>query len=122
MPSNAYSQIVINYNDTTRYCISESQARLVVSVFEKSLIHKGTIIDLKFKVSTLESKIVTLSAIDTAQTEVIALVEEVAELTEKELKRNKRKAFWNNIWQKGREAIIAISALGAGIGVGLLVK
>jgi hypothetical protein len=116
-----YSQIVIRYNDTTRYCISESQARAVVSVFDKVSIHEGTILDLKHKVTTLEAKTAILAEIDTAQTEVIAIVKEEKALSEKEVKALKRKAFWKNIWQKGKEAIIAVSALGAGIGIGVLV-
>jgi predicted ATPase len=91
---------------------------LVVSVFDKEAVHKGTILDLELKVATLEAKVSAQAEIDTAQAEVIAVVEELQELSEKEAKRLKNKAFWKNIWSKGKEGIIAFVCLAAGVGIG----
>lgn len=119
---DAYSQIVVRYNDTTRYCLTEPQALLVVEVFNMNQIHKGVIIDLEAQVTTLLSKVEILDTVSKVKTDIIEVVEAEKELSDKELKRLKRKAFWANVWNKGKEVLIAASAAGLGFGVGYLAK
>ncbi len=114
--------VLVIFIDQTRYCITEPQALLVAEVFADNEIHKGTIIDLGLKVETLESKLAIADTISEVKDDIIAVVEKQKELSEKELKRQKRKEFWNKVWSKGKETIIAVSALAAGIGIGVLAE
>ncbi len=119
--SIGYSQkpIIVTYNNTTRYCITEDQALLTVSVFDQNEIHKGVILDLELKVDALEEKDVAKDII-IAQTDTIIGIEvERTNLSKREVRRLKTKAV--GAWFKGAldKILYATAGVAVGVGVGL---
>ena len=119
--SQGYSQdkpIIVTYNNQTRYCLTESQALLVVSVFDQSEVHKGIIIDLESKVETLESKLASKDFIIEAVDTIAAIEVDRTELSKQEvrkLKRDKVKTWFKNQYDK---ILYAAGGLSVGVGIG----
>ena len=119
--STVYSQkpIIVTYNNQTRYCITEDQALLTVSVFDQNEIHKGVILDLELKVDALEEKDVAKDII-IAQTDTIVQVErERTELTKKELRKKNIQAVGTWFKNARDKILFAIGGAALGVGVGL---
>ena len=122
---NGYSQerpIIVTYNNTTRYCITETQALLTVEVFDQSEVHKGIIIDLELKVETLEGKLLATDTILIASNDLLVVEGERLTLTKKELRKAKRRAvgtWFKNAYDK---ILYLVGGVSLGVGIGYLAK
>jgi len=72
-------------------------------------------------IDALELKLELADAIEEHQDSIIDLTEEQAELTEKELRRQKRRATWSKVWAVGKYVLIGIGSGAAGYGIGSIV-
>ena len=109
--------IIVTYNNTTRYCITETQALLTVEVFDQSEVHKGIIVDLEAKVETLEGKLLATDTILIASNDLLVIEGERLTLTKKELRKAKRKAV--GTWFKNARDKILFTISGVAVGVGI---
>ena len=121
MPLTGYSQtdksIAVTYQNQIRYCITETQALLVVEVFDQSEVHKGIILDLEAKVKSLESISESQDVIINETDTIIGIEVERTNQSKQEVRRLKTKAV--GVWFKGALDKILYAAGGVAVGVGV---
>jgi len=120
-PLTGYSQgdkpIIVTYQNQLRYCLTETQALLVVEVFDQSEVHKGIILDLEAKVKSLESIAESQDVIISETDTIIGIEVERANQSKHEVRRLKTKAV--GAWFKGALDKILYAAGGVAVGVGV---
>jgi len=72
------------------------------------------------QIKALERKLAAAADIELEQDSIIDLTEQDVELTEKELKRQKRRARWEKVWSWGKYVLIGAGSAGAGYAIGSL--
>lgn len=119
------SVIIIWHNGQTKYLLNENQALSVVELFIHDSIQNDKVIALEANKDTLEAKIEKLQeqlsakdSIDSANEQLIAIEKERADMTKKELRRERNKAirqWFKDSWDK---IVIGAGAFGVGAAVG----
>lgn len=88
-------------------------------------IHKGQILNLhkqaesdSISLRALEAKLALADIIEAHQDSIITLTEQDVEITEKELRRQKRRAKWQKVWSWGKYVLIGVGSGAVGYGIG----
>ena len=92
-------------NDTTNFCFTTGQTKFFVKQTRQNQLNIDNVIDLKnandlllARINGLMTEIEIMSRIDSAQNDLNDINIDRVELSEKERRRLKRRAFWSNVW------------------------
>lgn len=137
MPLTTFSQTIkfpieqpetfrlIVINDTTNFCFTAAQTKFFVKQTRQNQLNTDNVIDLQHandllltRINGLMTQIEIMSRIDSAQNDLNDINTDRVELSEKERRRLKRRAFWSNVWNTGKIYIATGTSIVAGFGIG----
>jgi len=125
MSWKASGQHIRYIEDTLHYCITEEFTKFLVKEHRRNLLHIEQITNLKaqalsdsVQISILEQQLDISDTITSEMDSLIELGNQELELTEKELRRQNRRARWQKVWQYIKFPLITAASGAAGYGIG----